>query len=946
MKYLFPFLLLLASAAFAQTNATDATIDGYVTDPAGGAVPNAKVTVQALQTNLKQEAQTNEAGYYRFPLLQIGSYRLQVEATSFALYSREGLTLTVGRHARINVALQLASTSEKIEVSAEVPIVDIGTNGTGETVNANAVRGLPIPSRNIYNLHLIGPGIKGQPSSNFATTFFFTGGQNRTSWSVDGIDTTQRRFTRQIRMGVLTPEGVQEMQVLSGGYSAEFGRAAGSVISLITRSGTNDFHGGGMYLYRPNSWSARPPLAASRVDQSWWLGALNLGGPIVRDRAWFFLNNEYNPYEEPSPVTITPANATALGLSASDTAPSPYAEKYHNPSAKVNFQINSRNTAFLRYGRFANNQPIGRAGLTIPSRTTDYEDRQNTGAGQWTSILSPQFLSETRFSLNRRTEIRQPVNAPNANGAFINIQGVANIGANPLSGSSGTESAGTLNQSFTYTMGRHTLKAGLEYQTVLLDVTNALNRTFTFNGLAASGARPAVTPLNQYLLTVQGAIDPATNRPYTYTQLQQQIGDPSIALRFHFFNWFVQDEFRISPRLMLNFGLRQDTLHFPSLDPEAPYPLSRELNSSALNFAPRFGFSYQPFRDMRTVIRGSYGIFFDTPPLNLLSDGALNNGRRVITYAVPGTNAQAPRFPNLLDVDNPAFATRPSITAFTPDYRLMYGQNANLILEREILPNLSLALQYSFWGHRRGLSRRDINLGEPVRFLSDGRPVFRGTAGRPDTRFAAINLIEPGGTSNYHGLDITLRQRFRSGLQFSTTWSWSHAIGDSDLTGSAYSNPVDRRFDRGNLNGDLRHSVNFALLYAPQFQAAWLKWTRGFELSTLGFYNSGYPIDVRAGVDLNADLVLNDRNPGIGFNALNGPDLFQLDARIARKIRIREGHTLELLLESDNLTNRLNANCTAGCTNAVVNRDGAADFGRITSARIGRRVQFGVRYAF
>jgi outer membrane receptor for ferrienterochelin and colicin len=340
--------------------------------------------------------------------------------------------LNVGREVRLNIALAVAATSESVTVKADASMLSTAVTGMGETLNEAAVRNLPIASRNIYNLHLVGPGIKGLPSSNAATTVFYTGGLTRTTWTVDGMDSTSRRNARQIRMGVITPEAVEEMQLLSGGTSAEFGRSAGAIINVVTRGGTNQFHGSGMWMYRPNALVARPPLAVASVDQSWWLAAGNFAGPIVRDRLWFFLNDEYNPYREPQPVTITAANAQALGLSAEDTANSEYGETYHSPSAKVNFQFNPRNSGFVRYGQFSNSQPVGRTGLTLARRTTDYADKQNTGAVQWTSILTPSLLSESRFGVNRRIETRSPVGKADANGAFINIQGVANIGVNPL----------------------------------------------------------------------------------------------------------------------------------------------------------------------------------------------------------------------------------------------------------------------------------------------------------------------------------------------------------------------------------------------------------------------------------------------------------------------------------------------------------------------------------
>lgn len=931
----------------AQSNVADAAIDGYVIDATGARIPGATVVVTAPATNQRRETSTDADGHFRFTLLRVGTYALTVSAQGFAEYRQEGITLNVGRSVRVDVTLSLAGVDDGVTVRADASMVQTTPTGSGEVLNERAVRRLPLSSRNVYNLHLIGPGVKGVPSSNAATTVFFTGGLARTTWMVDGIDATSRRFDRQIRLGVVSPEAVEEMQLLSGGQSAEFGRSAGATLNIVTRGGTNDFHGSGMTIYRPNSLAARPPLAATKTEQSWWLAAGNLGGPIVRDRVWFFVNDEYNPYREPQPVTITTANTQALGLTAEDVADSEYGETYHSPSAKVNFQLNPRNSGFVRYGRFSNAQPVGRTGLTIPARTTDYRDRQNTVALQWVSTLTPSLLSESRFSFNTRTETRRPVGSSGPDGAFINIQSVANIGVNPLAFNEGTETSTTASQTLTWTKGRHMVKAGFGYQTTRLAVTNALNRTFTFNGLAAADGRGPVTPLDQYLQTVRGDIDPATGRPYTYSQLTQQLGDSSLARRFHFLTWFAQDELRISPRFTVNVGIRHEALLYPVMDDRAPHLLSRDVQDARTNIAPRVGFSLLPVRSRRTVLRGFYGVFYDTPSLNLLINAGINNGRRVQTYVVQGSDAGAPTFPSLLagaETSLPAVA--PSVTAFSPELRTLYGHNAGIGIEHEFVRNLTVALQYSWWGHRDGLYARDINLGEPVRDLADGRPVFQGASGRPDTRFNAINLLESGAKSNYHGLDVTVRRRSTAGLQLSATWTWSHAVGDGEMQGGALSNPADRRFDRGDLNGDARHTLNLAALYAPQFQTRFLRFFNGWELSSTAFWNSGYPIDPRAGVDLNNDLVLNDRQIGVARNSVVGPRFLQVDVRVIRRVRWLDSHALELFVESDNLLNTVNANCTNACTDAVVNRQDAVDFGRITGARPGRRVQLGVRYSF
>lgn len=942
MKLLGLLLALAPAVLLAQSNASDAALNGYVRDESGASVPNAKVIARSLGTNAEITGTTNQEGYFRFPLLRVGQYELRAAAPGFADYQRTGIQLAVGQQARIDITLRVGSAAESVTVNADAAIVTVGEVAQGEVLNERAVRTLPITSRNVYNFHLMGPGVKGIPSTGFGTTQFTFGGHNRSTWTVDGLDNSQRRTNRQIRLVISTPESVQEMQVLSGAYSAEFGRAAGGIINVVSRSGSNQLHGSGMGLYRPNAASARAPLAARRAEQTWWMVAGNLSGTLKKDKLFFFINNEFNPLKAPQPVTILPAVSQALRLPASDLVDSPFGETFHTPSAKLNFNLNSKNSGFLRYNRFTNDQPGGGGGLTTISRSLSFEDRMNGGAGQLATVISPRLLNELRFGINRRAETRETYVPGQPNGAQVNITGVASFGVNPLAGSGSVETSTQIIDNLTWSFGRHTLKAGVDYQSTGFQITSALTRLFTFGGLAATPARPAVTPLDQFLRTQAGTIDPATGRPYSYTQLQQELGENAIPLRYHFVNFFLQDEFRLSPRLTLNFGVRYEAVLNPTLDDQAPYELSRRVNNDMNNWAPRFGFSWAPFRDGKTVVRGGYGIYFDNPSLGTSANGALVNGRRVLSYTIPGTDLRSPVYPNLLASADPTFQTPPNITAFAKDYQVMYGHNGSLQIQRQLLSDLAFNVQYSYWGHRFAPYSRDINLSAPVNFLADGRPVYRGTAGRPDTRFRAINLLESGANNNYHGLDFTLTKRFSRGLQFSTTWSWSHAIAEGDLEGGALMDPSLRTRDRGNANADVRHNWVLQGLWAPE-----AKLLKGFELSSVVFFNSGYMINPLAGTDLNNDLVLNDRLPFRSRNSVTGPGFFQVDFRLTRRIRITDKQTLELIAESENLTNHLNAGCSiAGCTGAVVNRDGAADFGRITASRAGRNFQFGMRYAF
>ncbi|MBO0857794.1 MAG: hypothetical protein J2P21_04920 [Chloracidobacterium sp.] len=249
------------------------------------------------------------------------------------------------------------------------------------------VEDLPIPSRNIYNYHLLSPGVQGLTSATFGTTQFTFGGGERSSWSLDGLDNTQRGGNRQIRMVITTPEAVEEMQVLANGYSAEFGRAAGGQVNVILKSGTNNFHGSALF-YDPRDIQARPSLASVNPQRTWSDEAFTLGGPIVKDRLFFFGQFENNPYTLPNPITITAANAAALGLATHNIGNAPFGETYRTIVAKADYKLNDRNSGYVRYNRFTNNQPGNAGGLTITDRGNTFDDHMNGGGVQLVSVLS------------------------------------------------------------------------------------------------------------------------------------------------------------------------------------------------------------------------------------------------------------------------------------------------------------------------------------------------------------------------------------------------------------------------------------------------------------------------------------------------------------------------------------------------------------------------------
>ena len=841
--------------------------------------------------------------------------------------------MDVGSAIHLTLHVSISSQTTDVNVVADASILETHSPAIGATLDQEAIEDLPIITRDVYNLFLFSPGIKGVPSTGFGTPTLSFGGIQRTQWNVDGQDDTSRQFTSNIRLVVNTPETLQSSQVLANGYSAEFGRSAGGQVSLFTRAGTNAYHGQLLGLVRPPSIQAikGPTVPGTNLtvpDQSWYDIAVSVGGPIFRDRLFFFANYEYNPYIIPTASTVLPANAATLGLPAAYTNSVPTGQTYNTPSGRLDFNLGKANSGFLRYMRFTNNQTYSSAGgLSVLTRGLDFHDTQDGAEAQLVTVISPKTLNEFRFGVVQRNQLYVNEVTPSPTDVEINISGIANFGNSSGAGSNNFEQDFQWIDNLTHSMGRHTLKTGLDFETTSYFVRSSQAPVFTFQNLT------------QYLNTLAGK--------GTYYQLSLSLGNPILQQRYFFYNGFAQDEFRMSPKLMFNFGLRYQYVQVPVLDPNAPNVNSRSANTDKVDLAPRFAFTSSPFGD-KTVIRGAYGIYFDTPSLSFFQSAAQTNGdlARLQSYVISGSAAGAPVFPSIPTTAGAQFATKPNIVTFDPKFRILYAHQANLQIERQITKDTSVNAQYSILLTRFGAYERDVNLGAPTGVLADGRPVYGGA--RPNPQFSSIYQLSSGSNSNYHALDITLTQRISHGLQFGTTYSYSKALGTSDQIGAATTDPSNLSHDYGRLSADLRHFWTFEGTYRTTGLTGPAHFFDGILFSTMTFVHSGYPLNPYAGSDLNKDGTSNDRPLFVSRNSVNGPHFYQVDARIAKDFVVRERYHLELRAEAQDLLNHQNADCnaTSGCSSALQNNVTTSTYDHITTARIPRQIQFGGRLYF
>lgn len=938
-------LLLIPASIFAQTGAANGSIRGQINDPTGAAVQNAQVRASNIDSGFARDTQSGVDGQYEVPLLPLGRYEVSVRSAGFAEYRRTGVIVEGVRSSLLDVTLQVSTSEQTVNVVGDASVLTVEPEGIPGSMNQKSIENMPLTSRNLTNLALFVPGLTGKRDDEFGNTQFAFGGMQRRGFLADGIDTSQRGGI--FRLGIFSAESVQEIRVIQNAFSAEYGRTSGGIVNIITRGGTNEYHGSFLYLGRRPGLIARPSLLARTAPtpfQQWTTYSGNFGGPIVKDKLWFFGSAEYEPIDYPKAITISAANASALRLPASDLGATKFTQRFQTYLIRTDYQINSNNAGFFRYGLFRTPSGEQGSGLVVRSSLNNFDDRMETVGFQLTTTLNAAVVNEFRFGYSRRKFFRPPVSGEpeGQEKPIVTITGVATLGSNSAANERYLEEQIQFIDNLSWRAGSHELKIGTDIATILLDQNVRLNQTFQFGGVGT------VSPLQQYLNTVAGVINPATGLPFTYTQLMQQLGDNRAIHRTWSTNFFLQDDWRPSPRFMLSLGARYEFLRWPELDGTAPLEISRSVADDKNNIMPRIGFVWQP--ESKAVVRGGYGLFYDTMNLRLLTQVIRNNGQRVLNYAVAGTSAGAPVFPSGLTNPDPAFGQRSNLWGFSPDFRTMFAHQANVQYERELFTDLSMTVGLQWYGGTRLPLVRDTNLGTPLRFLDDGRPVFSNTV-RPDTRFNQINLFESVGRAHYYGGFVAVTKRFSRGIQFNASYTLGYARNDTDSigdSGATVTDPSNIRRDYGYASADQRHRFVLQSVVEPRVSAGAIANAvlNGWRIAPNVTLTSGFRINVVQGQDLNGDGTNNDRPLFRGRNDVEGPGFSEINLRVSRDFPLwQERLRLELIGEAENLFNSTNVNCgVGGCP--VVSNISAPDLFRATSASNSRQVQIGGRIRF
>jgi outer membrane receptor protein involved in Fe transport len=928
-------LALGPSPVFAQAQATGGAIEGTVTDESGAVLPAVTVTVRNAATGVTRETRTDGAGVYRAPLLPVGPYEVTAALSGFATTRRPNLTLTIGQTLIVDLALKVATTAEEVTVTAEAPVIEGTRTHQASTVGEAAVSNLPVNGRNFMDFVLTTPGVTRDTRTGDISFAGQRGVLN--SLIIDGADNNNTFFGQALgRTGSgrapyqFSQDAVQEFQVNRNAYSAEYGRAGGAVVNVVTKSGSNDFHGSAFEFFRDKSLNANSytnkiasPVRARSPFRIHQFGA-SLGGPLHKDKAFFFFSYDGQRRKIPNPILLTlPASLptdgdTQRGLALVRSKTDDYQQTRDQDVflAKVDYQMNSQHRLSVRYNHqnfTGGNNETG--GVTnAQEHSGDSLVRTRTVNAVLSSVFSPTLFNEFRAQWLRDNEPGQA----NTDEPEVTVrqggQTVLVFGRNFFSPRETTIKRFQVADALTFIRGAHTWKAGfdLNFDRIFNFFPGNFGGRYVFNSLAALGRGVPSAAGESFQ---QGFAGTGTTGPETHPDLNE-------------YAVFVQDEWRATRELTLSFGLRYDVQDIAQPEVRNPDPQLAALGIDTSfihvdknNLAPRLGLAWNP--NPKTVVRAGYGLFYGRTPSIMI--GTAHSGNAVNVVTITFTGNQVPTYPARFSaLPTGAALPRPSVQFFDPDFQSPEVHQASTGVEYALNDDIALGASYLFVAGRKLALSRDFNVGPAV---PTAIPVQGGgslTVNRYPARLASnfdrLVRFESTGRSNYNGLTLELKKRFRGTLLANLAYTLGQVkdnnpdsvnvvLGGGD-DARFPSDPVDRDADYAPGNNDVRHRLVFSgywdLNYWKNAGGAAKALLDGWSLSWIATAHSGYPYSQAVTNDLNGDgNRTNDLVPG-GRNAERLPWTRVIDARLSRRIPVGGGARLELIAEAFNLLNSTN----------------------------------------
>jgi outer membrane receptor protein involved in Fe transport len=909
------WMFALALPLAAQQAPTSASVSGTVRDPSGAPVAGAGATITHLERNQSQTAVTDRQGRFRFPVLAVGEYRLDLAVSGLAPWQRR-LRLTVG--AALGVPVTLSVTFEEaITVTADAPIVETARTQVASAISPEEVHNLPLNGRNYLDLALLSPGVSRTntgANQRFAETSAVPGtgisiSSQRNlanSFIVDGLSANDD--AAELAGTFFSQEVIREFAVVRAGGVAEFGRSSAGIINIVTHSGTNALRGGAYGFFR-NQWlDAVNALSNSKLPLDQQQYGASLGGPLVRDRTFFFSNLEQLRQRGGGFVVITPANAAAInarldqvGYQGERVATGEFDTTLDttNLFLRVDHAFSAADQLALRFNGYDvtsdNARTVG--GLNAPGRGTSLENQDRTLAASNLWTVSERTISETRAQVTR-SRLDAPANDPA--GPAVTISGIANFGTATNSPTARDIDLVEVVQNVTWLRGDHSFKAGLDLlqNRVTIGFPGALQGSYSFSSLANFLAG-------------------------RYSSYQQAFGKEETRQTNDNLGVFVQDEWHPRPRLTVNAGLRYDVQRLPSL-----------VQTDRDNLSPRLGVAWDLKGDGRSVLRAAAGIYHAPIPLRAVSNALQRDGINYRVAQVGPTASGAPVFPNTFAAFPAGVLT--NVTTMDPDIENGSSQQAVLQYEQQLGSTMAASIGYE---HLRG---RHIIMSRNVNVPTTTDPSVPNL-GRPDPRFANNGQFQSIGDSWYDGVTVALTKRPASWASFRLSYTWSE--GEDTSGNFFFSQPQDANHvaaERGRSDNDQRHRLAVSgTLTTPRASNDTLfhRLAHGWLFSYFFNYTSALPFNIQLPNDRNGDTNFNDRPVGVERNAGEGFDYQSLDLRLSRSFALGRGVLLETIVEAFNVLDRANYQVPN-------NSFGSPTFGRPTAVNDPRQLQLGLQLLF
>jgi hypothetical protein len=922
----FVIISLVAAAthiAYAQESIHYASVSGRVTDSSGGVVAGAQVSARQVETNQSSSLSTDQEGRFRFAYLRIGEYEIAVRRTGFGDALRT-LRLTAGAAFELPIALAVASSDTAVTVTSEAGAIEAARSQIAGTVSESEVRNLPLNGRSFLDIALLIPGVS---PTNTASNQLFP----ETS-AVPGQEISigsQRNFSNNFIVDGLSAnddaaglagvfyglDSVSQVQVVTSGGQAELGRALGGYVSLVTRSGTNAVHGDFYEYFRNQRLNAANALSHAALPLTQSQYGASIGGPVVRDRTFYFVNFEQRLLNQSGLITISPANVAAINArldAVSYQGPRISTGLYSNPVhntnvlAKLDHQIGARDQVSLRYSLYDVNSPNSRGAgaLNAASASAGLDNRDQTIAIGNVATFNSRTVNETRGQVVF-SDLQAPPSDPL--GPAVSISGVASFGT--LSGSP-TRRQNRLYEAadnLSHQVGAHAFRAGVDflYNDSTITYPRSLRGSYAFSSLANF---------------LQGV--------YNNGGFTQTFGQPLVALSNPNVGFYAQDEWKAARGLTFNIGVRYDLQFLDSV--------ATDTN----NLSPRVGFAWSPGESRKTVVRGGFGLFYDRVPLRAVANALLSannttdlNNLRQISVSLSPAQAGAPVFPNILPSVVP-LVTLPNLSTIDSHMQNAYAQQGSLEIERQIGSHSTLSVGYQ---HLRG-QHLIISVNQNVPSC-----VAAGSNNgcRPNPNYANNSQYSSLADSHYDGLHVSFVQTPVRWGSYRISYTWSKSLDNvGEFFFSSPLNPFNIWQDYGRSDDDQRHRLVFhGTLRAPF----------GFQLSGMLQYYSALPFNITTGQTTIQGTTARPQVNGayISRNAGSGFDTFNVNARLSRTFQITDRLKVDAMFESFNALNHVNGVTLNGTFGAgAYPANPSPSFGQMTAVGDPRTAQLALRASF